>query len=322
MARVKPAERVFLQQYKPHQPLAADDYSRGVRRVALSTALTKRNIQANPRHLTSTLILDVDHDKALLRAFEPDLPLPSWVAQSSSGRAHVGYMLAQPVHNSAYEQATARGLLGRVSHALLLRLDADPLYPGVLTKNPLHPYWDTCWGTSKLHELGSMARKLGDDLPAPVTRKTSRDAAAVAGYGRNCYLFETSRHWAYKAWKQEYYLVTFPEFSRAVEEFVLLENALLPVPLSQWEARAIGKSIARYINKNFVSGQAFVERQRALGQKSGRARQAIALEREAAVMQLRSEGVPWQVVADTLGMSRAAAMRIQTRYRSRAQVTG
>jgi hypothetical protein len=303
--------------------MATDDYSRGVRKVALSTALKKRHIQANPPSLICQLVLDVDHDDAVLRAFATGLPEPSWVAQTQdgdhAGRAHVGYMLAYPVHKFDPDQGKARVLLGRVGQGLLLSIGADPSYTGVLTKNPIHPGWETKWGTPVLHTVSGMARQLGGDLPAPGTRHVRRLdwLEEAAGKGRNCRIFWESgaREWAYTAWVR-YKDGPFSAFRRAVEDLVLMENMILPVPLSEAEARGIGKSIAAWTWEKF-STKGFVEVQRRRGVKSGKVRTARALEREAAVMRLRGEGVRWQVIADTLGMSLEAAQQIQTRHRRR-----
>jgi hypothetical protein len=306
------ASGLFTSRYLVKRPYATNDLQRGIYQTPRETALTMRYIQANPRPLSYCMVLDIDHPDALTRAFRSDLPRPSWVAQSPSGKAHAGYLLANPFHTEDPAQRKALRLAARVEEGLRRELDADPGYSGLMTKNPLHGDWDTKWGPDALHTLAQMAAELGTNLPAPSVRKPRGD---VAGLGRNCLLFEQTRVWAYSAVRR-YWGDGLPAFRHAVEDHLTVLNAQLAVPLGAVEVAGIASSIAHWTwatmtPEGFKAAQT---RRSAKGAaKSVEVRSARAREREQAVLQLRAEGHRWQAIADTLGMSMDAAKAIGRR---------
>ncbi|MBS8813006.1 primase C-terminal domain-containing protein, partial [Escherichia coli] len=88
------------------------------------------------------------------------------------------------------------------------------------------------------------------------------------GMGRNCHLFETLRKWAYRAIR-----LGWPDYERwleAVIQRVEMLNSQFPVPLSEAECRAIGKSVAKYTHRKF-SPEGFSAVQAARGRKGGKA---------------------------------------------------
>jgi hypothetical protein len=304
------AADAFLSRYRQPWPYATDRLRDGVRREERSDALRRRYIQANPRCLAYCLVMDIDHQDALVRAFRTGLPVPSWVSESPSGRAHAGYLLAVPFSTADQAQTRTLRLAARVQEGLRRQLDADPGYSGLMTKNPLHPDWLTTWGTDELHSLAAMARDLGTDLPKAVRKRAADDGA---GLGRNCLLFEQARHWAYAAVRR-YWQDGLDPFQDAVRDHLALLNAQLPVPLDAPEVQAIAKSISTWTWRNMTpaSFQATQARRAAKGNQTITAR---AREREQAVLALRDQGLRWQVIADTLGMSERAARQVGVRAR-------
>lgn len=307
-------ESVFLSRYRQKWPHATDDLSLGIYRSPRDLALTKRYIQTTPRPLHYCLVLDIDHSDALLRAFRPDLPRPSWVAQSPSGRAHAGYLLANPFSSDDPQQQKAARLASRIEAGLRQQLDADPGYSGLMTKNPLHSSWETKWGTSALHTLAQMAQDLGSNLGAVPSRKYRGD---VAGLGRNCQLFEKTRLWSYSAVRR--YWEDGPEaFHLAVRDHVTVLNSQLPVPLDVAEAHGIASSIARWTWAT-MTPEKFREVQQKRSAKGNQTKTARALQREQTVLKMRAEGMKWQTIADTLGMSLDAAKSIGRRAQQRSE---
>lgn len=307
---------VFLDHYRISHPMAADDYRQGVYRYPREQALTMRNIQPNPRSTVARVVLDVDHPDALLRAFRTGIPKPSWVAESPSGRAHVGYLLAVPVDTLRVDRRVMN-FASRIEEALRRELDGDPAYGGHLTKNPLHPDWEVRWGDAALHTLAGMAHQLGT-LPGRRPRTGKRPD--IAGLGRNCYLFEEARTWAYEAVRR--YWDDGPElFAEVVHDHVTELNQLLATPLPASEVKAIASSISRWTWEHFTP-----EQFRAIQtQRSGKAaakRTQRAAEREQAVVRLREQGMKWQQVADALGMSLKAAQASGRRASKRTEKQG
>ena len=56
------------QMWLPRRPLASDDLKAGIYRENRSKALTRRYIEANPQSMSNLLVVDIDHEDALLRA--------------------------------------------------------------------------------------------------------------------------------------------------------------------------------------------------------------------------------------------------------------
>ncbi|WP_394253710.1 replication initiation protein [Arthrobacter pityocampae] len=310
VANPGPAE-VFGAHYRIGRPYAADDYRDGIHRLPREQALTKRHIQANPAGLLARITIDVDHRDAILKAFRPDLPRPSWAAESPTGRAHVGYLLRIPVNLTRSDQK-GMSFAACIEESLRRELGGDPGYVGLMTKNPLHPAWDVRWGTTELHTLANMAEQLGDRLPAREQRgKKAGYRADVAGLGRNCQLFETARLWAYEAVRR-YWEDGAETFAAVVHDHVSGLNGQLDTPLPEPEVQAIAKSISSWTWKTFTP-EKFREVQAARSVKGNRVKTARALEREQSVLSMRAEGMKWQTIADTLGMSLDAAKAIGRR---------
>lgn len=308
-------EEAFASHYRIGRPLAADDYRAGVHRLPRDQALSKRHIQVNPPGLLARITIDVDHDDAVLRAYRQDLPRPSWVAESPSGRAHAGYLLSIPVSLTKTDQKALR-FAARIEEALRHELGGDPGYVGLLTKNPLHTDWEVRWGTTELHTLANMAEQLTGRLPSP-DRYTTRTGprADVAGLGRNCRLFEETRLWSYEAVRR-YWEDGTEAFSAAVHDHASLLNAALTTPLPASEVRALANSISRWTWQKFTP-EKFRDLQTWRSGRAAAKRTAHALEREQTVVSMRAEGAKWQTIADTLGISCAAAKQVGLRARKR-----
>lgn len=301
---------LFVSRYQLPRPLASDDYRRGVYRMPREEALTKRYIETNPRKLRYCLVLDIDHTDALVRAFRTGLPMPSWVSESPSGKAHAGYLLSNPFDTTDPGQQKAVRLAARVEEGLRRELGADPGYAGLIMKNPVHEAWETKWGADALHTLARMAEDLGSSLPGEGrSRKGYR--GDVAGLGRNCLLFEETRIWAYAAVRR-YWSDGQEAFLDAVHDHVRMLNEQLAVPLPAVEAKALAVSITRWTWAH-MTPQGFTEVQTQRSVKGNLVKTERARQREEAVLRLRAEGHKWQAIADTLGMSLRAAQSIGQR---------
>jgi len=308
-------EEVFTSHYRIGRPLAADNYRHGVHRFPRDQALAKRHIQVNPPGLLARITIDVDHDDAVLRAYRQDLPRPSWVAESPSGRAHAGYLLNIPVSLTRTDQK-ALHFAAAIEEALRCELGGDPGYVGLMTKNPLHPDWDVRWGTTELHTLANMAEQLAGRLPSrDQYRQRTGPRADVAGLGRNCRIFEETRLWAYEAVRR-YWEDGAEAFHAAVHDHVAFLNAELTTPLPACEVTALAKSISGWTWEKFTP-EKFREVQKARSVKGNQVKTARATAREQRVLQLRAEGMKWQAIADALGISCAAAKQVGLRARKR-----
>jgi hypothetical protein len=248
----------------PHRPHATDDLSAGQRRMSRESALLMRYIEHSPHALLGAVVVDCDHPDAAIRAFQKpsDHPQPSWVAQSPSGRAHLGWWLAAPVCRTDSARLQPLRLAQRVEAGLRTSVGGDLSYGGQLTKNPIHPDWETLYGPGRAY---SLAELVTIHTPTRMPRRTDR----AAGLGRNVTMFDTARQWGYQAWRS-YHLHEQPveRWEQAMLQRCHAINSEFSAPLPFAEVKATAQSISRWIWRNF-SWEDFVAIQSRRGRKGG-----------------------------------------------------
>ena len=247
-------EQTYLQLW----PSATDNLAKGTYRQPRPRALQRRYIQANPSALLTSLVIDVDHEDALLRTLDTSrgIPVPSYIAQSPSGRAHVGYVLEAPVCRTNSARLEPIKFAARVEAGLVNALDADRGYAGFLTKNPIHDHWDTFWGTERLYTLRELAEQLPGWMPKTLPRKTCENS----GLGRNIALFNRVRLWSYSAVRR-YWGDDALVWEEVTHAYALAVNQEFSSPLDDSEVRQLARSVSRWTWRNFTS-EKFSEIQR------------------------------------------------------------
>lgn len=230
----------------PRRPFATDDLSAGQYRRSRQTALGMRYVEHSPHALLGSIVIDCDHPDAALRAFQTpaDHPPPNWVAQSPTGRAHLGWWLAGPVCRTDSAREQPLRLAARVQEGLRASVGGDQAYGGQLTKNPIHEDWETIYGPSGGYELREL---IGPQTP----RQGARTPARSAGLGRNVTMFDTARTWAYPQW-WSHRGGTATAWEQLVLQRCHAVNTEFPVPLSFAEVHATAQSISRWIWRNFT----------------------------------------------------------------------
>lgn len=234
------------QLWLPLWPLASDELLAGVYRMARGDAMQRRYVEANPHALSNLLVVDVDHPDSALRALSStgSHPAPTAVVENrANGHAHVVWALAEPVTRTEYAHRKPLAYAAAVTEGLRRAVDGDKGYSGLMTKNPAHDSWETHWLGGQLRTLGQLAEGLGGNMPAPGWNRTRR--AAPVGLGRNCTLFETARHWAYR--QVRHHFGDAPGLEAAIHEETALRNLDFTEPLPASEVRAIAASITRWI---------------------------------------------------------------------------
>ena len=250
----------------PHKPYCTDDLRAGLRVCPLETALKCLYIQVNPPGLCWVMVFDVDRRAGWTVAHEAGLPLPTWQAENpANGHCHVAYALKSPVCTSDAARPAPLRYLAAIEAAYRQRLNADPLYTGLITKNPNRiDHWNVGfmdWYDSEIYTLDELASYVLPELKAGV--KKERPLGEIAGLGRNCCIFEKARLWAYSAVRE--YWDRFVEWHDAVEERCLKVNAEFETPLYYREVRGIARSIAGWTRRHFSpEGFSEFQRQRAL----------------------------------------------------------
>lgn len=277
----------------PYRPHATDDYRTGQYRHSRERALTMRYIEHSPHALLGSIVVDCDHEDAALRAFEQpsDHPRPSWVAQSPSGRAHIGWWLAAPVCRTDSARLQPLRFAQRVEAGLRTSVGGDLAYGGQLTKNPTHEAWETIYGTDQRYSLRDLVTI---HTPRQMPRRPDR----AAGLGRNVTMFDTVRKWAYPQWW--HHRDGLPaDWERAVLQRAHAVNTEFAVPLPFAEVRATARSVARWIWRNFDE-QTFRELQAARGRKGGRASARIMTDAKREANRKRATKIDHTAVIEAL----------------------
>ncbi len=255
------ADEVLL----PHRPYATNYLDRGQYRYSRDDALTMRYVEHSPHALLGSIVIDCDHPDAAMRAFEKpsDHPAPNWVAQSPSGRAHLGWWLG-PNHVCRTDSArlTPIRYAHRIETGLKVSVGGDFAYGGQLTKNPIHPDWETIYGPSTPYTLRQLAT-----IHTP--RQAPRRPDRAAGLGRNVTMFDTARKWAYPQW-WHHRNGTSDQWLRLVLQHCHTVNTEFADPLPFVEVQATAYSIGKWIWRNFDEA-AYRARQAHLGSKGGKA---------------------------------------------------
>jgi hypothetical protein len=256
----------------PSHGFGTDDLRQGVRFLPLSQLIQKAIVQFNWKHSIGFLAYDLDSDNALFD-WEDDHKIPPpniLILNPSNGHAHYLYALEQPVHKYAGASEKALRYLAAIDVAMTETLHADPGYAKLLCKNPLSDRWIVIYPRRELYDLDELESWV--DLEAYQDRR--RRLPAV-GYGRNCTLFETLRVWAYRARRQPF--LSEELFHDRVLCHAASINAGFDPPLPNGEVRSTAKSVTRWTWRN-MSRESFIEYQREMGKRSGRARKVKALE--------------------------------------------
>ena len=290
----------------PHNPYCSTDKTaRNVR--SLRQAITQPYIQANPPHLRVWSIFDVDRPGGGLAWEENNLPEPTWATiNRDNGHAHLVWGLSAPVlvDSPDLRQRPLR-YLNAVECAFRARLQADPGFSGLITKNPAHPYWRTLRGRRDYYDLGELADWV--DLPKFVQRRKPEEI----GLGRNVMLFDWLRLYAYKAVRQYKAPAdrNFVLWQSHMNNKALERNGDFQIPLDGKEVWHLAKSVSKWTWNRFdvaASDAKFSQLQAHRGKQGGLAKGAANEDKRASARLMRAKGMTQQAIANELGVSQAS----------------
>ena len=234
-----------LTQYRDRIPwhgYGTDDLKHGLRVYPAEALLQKQVVQHNAKHSVSWLVYDIDSETSHNDWQDVNAPPPNIVAiNRTNGHAHLFYGLERPIHN--YHNASAKALryMAAIDIALTVKLDADPGYAKLVSKNPVHDRWLVIVPRNDLYSLDELASWL--DLKRYTDR---RRKLPTEGLGRNCTLFENLRQWAYSERRKEQQYLSEDLFIEACRWRALSINADFNPPLPHAEVRATARSVARW----------------------------------------------------------------------------
>lgn len=270
------------QLWLPLWPYASDDLRYGIYRTTRTEALTMRYVETNPLLISNLLVVDIDHSDAVMRAlWDRNDWLPNAVVENPrNGHAHAVWALATPVTRTEYSRRKPVAYAAAVTEGLRRSVDADAGYSGFITKNPEHVAWNAQWVTDHLYSLDELAHHLTDAhyMPAPGWKRTRRKNPV--GLGRNCALFESARHWAYR--EIRFHFGDPNGLKTAIEFEAHARNAEFATPLPANEVAHIAHSIWKWIitkSRMWADGPAVYEATYTLIQ-SNRGKKSAATRRE------------------------------------------
>lgn len=237
-ARLKTSKKLYC----------SNDLNFGLRLLPAQYAIQHKYIQANNDKAIMYLVIDIDHKNPLI--FEDvGLPAPNFITMSKKRTCHYCYVLSYPIFKDYVENQKALLLFAKIQQAYTEKLKGDAQYVGLVMKNPLcENYWKV-WNvnhfyTYDLYELADYV-----ELPKTITKKEA------IGEGRNCFLFDAVRKFAYKE-------VLFYKSNQATEAdfYNVILNRLEKTNIFEKspslnfnELKAIAKSISKWTWKNFTA---------------------------------------------------------------------
>lgn len=238
-----------------------------------SNALRRQYIQPNSPNETQCLVFDVDRESAAIDWDDLHCPAPSIITRNpENGHAHLVYLLGVPVHHNPDGSSRAHPIryLASIEASLRDKLQADPAYSGLLTKNPTHPRWEILLRQNHPYDLAWLADYL--DLSKYADKRKNLPPVGLA---RNCTTFDRTRKWAYSEIRKPQSWFGYEFWFSAVLSKALSINSGFMEPLTSREVRGIAKSIAKWVWEN-MSFQGFQDWCSRRGKKSGKVRMAKA----------------------------------------------
>jgi hypothetical protein len=256
-------------------------------------------------------IFDIDRPDAAMSWEAAGLPPPSWTTvNKENGHAHLAWRLSIPVLiNSPDMRLGPLRYLSGIESMMHHRLQADPGFCGLLTKNPMHPDWECLRGPQQGYSLSELAAHLpGIEKHFPRPR-----AVPEIGLGRNVALFDFLRNYAYQ--QIRYYKLdirNFVAWQSHLNSRALVRNAEFLPQMDGREVWHIAKSVAKWTWRRFdlaASDAQFSKLQAARGRASGLARRAAREDARVSARLMAVQGYSSRAIAPILGVNQSTVSR-------------
>jgi hypothetical protein len=177
----------------PRHTYASDELTNGVYREYKDHAVERRYIGLNGEKFTNYITLDGDRGNPS-DWIDANLPYPLYTAANPDDtRYHVTWQLAYSVCRTENARAKPLAYLAAIQRTLPVVLGTDPLYTGLVTKNPLHGHWRVTWWGGRPVTLGELARVCEPLLSRRIGENNTPEDGSL-----NPMLFNHLRRWAYR----------------------------------------------------------------------------------------------------------------------------
>lgn len=229
----------------PYKPYCTDFLQLGLKIRALEKALKHKYIQVNDNYI-KFLVIDCDHTNANIYIDANIAPPNIIIRNPLNGHFHYVYALAYPIYKDYQNKAKNLAYFAKIQQAYTNLCKGDTNYINLIAKNPNHNHWQT---THINHFYPYSLDELADYVTLP-QRLTKKQAM---GEGRNCFLFDSIRVWAYKQvlfYKNNQ--ATYTDFYNLLLDRLQKLNTFQNAPsLAFTELKAISKSVAKFCWSNF-----------------------------------------------------------------------
>lgn len=229
-----------------HTLLCSNNLENGTKLRKKSYALAYDYIQFNDFYI-KFLVLDLDRPLSAMDWYDLNLPAPHFVVKNpENSHCHYVYALSMPICRTDNARLKPLEYFAKIQQAYTHALRADQNFAGLLTKNPNSETWNVTQWATKPYSLDYLADFV--DLPQKLLKRE------VIGEGRNCYLFNVVRKFAYKeilfyksngANQTDFYNVILAK----LEKLNVFQNSQ---SLDFKELTHIAKSISRWTWRNFT----------------------------------------------------------------------
>lgn len=233
----------------PTKPYCTDNLMYGLKIRPAEIAIKKRFIQPNKPTDLGFLVYDIDRPTAIYDWHDMHCPTPNFIViNPENGNGHYFFALEVPVYMQMGANNNPIRYAAAVDVAMIHKLQSDPNYARLISKNPLNAWWNVHVLRDESYTLEELASWL--DLGKMLDKRTKLEPI---GLGRNCTMFDDVRHWAYREVRKPPEPVLFPDIFYSLEGFIAActqkcrnEQINFPVPLPDSEIRSTGKSIAKW----------------------------------------------------------------------------
>ena len=273
-------EEVALQtwyDYLPAKPHVLYNKSKSAICSKHSPAFRKySHTQLNHINSRGSLAYDIDRSVNVYEmCCDLNLPLPNFYIQNKdNGKAHLLYILQTPVHLNPNSSTRPIKWCAAIERAYTEKLGADMQYTGYMSKNALHEQYRVKVLTNQAYSLSALWQPVSDvsfDCRRPV---------ADSGIGRNVYIFNALRRWAYSLKKRNDIFHSEQEFVEIVKNYADALNDQPEKPLSPNELRHIAKSVGTWVYRKYdgtMSGKGTMSDEEFSALQSKRAKRGVEL---------------------------------------------
>lgn len=246
------------------------------------------------------LIVDVDRRVTPYEIYDAHLPEPNIISLNrQSGHAQYFWHLEDPVYawpsqrkNDSYRFYKA------IQEGFRASLKGDADFTNYVAKNPLHKHWETHSAYQESYQLHELADWVDLQQHRQVRSRRDLDHAP----GRNNFLFDELRHWAYRRYED----ARRHAYASWEDQCMVRAMALntFQEPLSLSEVRSVARSVAKFVYYSYTphihrgrdqelitDEMDAIERQRLAAERTNSARKdATATKIQSAVAQLQQQG--------------------------------